>query len=204
MDSNNVNSNDRYELSKLCKQYDVDESILEKCKIKSTEKLLHLRALFDYIDLDGSGAISSEEFLEIFDRINRNNKSKDFIYTEKDIKEFIKKVDGDGNGELDFDEFLMVIAGSMSLQFQKQKLIDAFKTFSVSDNNNIVNINELKMCIQVLYPVTKHGTHYNPNDKNNQYLHDKIHENEINELLSNIPCDADGYFNIKKFVNSIL
>lgn len=60
----------------------------------STEKL---KAAFTLFDKDGSGSISSEEVKEI---LCSGQNIDDQVW-----EEVIKEVDGDGNGEIDFEEF---------------------------------------------------------------------------------------------------
>lgn len=67
---------------------------INKEKLLSKEKL---KAAFTLFDVDGSGAISSEEVKEIL--------CKGQKIDEKVWKEIIDEVDIDGNGEIDFGEF---------------------------------------------------------------------------------------------------
>lgn len=67
---------------------------INKDKLLSTEKL---KQAFQLFDKDGSGSISSEEVKEI---LCSGQKIDDKVW-----EEVIKEVDGDGNGEIDFEEF---------------------------------------------------------------------------------------------------
>ena len=67
---------------------------INKDKLLSTEKL---RTAFSLFDKDGSGSISSEEVKEI---LCSGQKIDDKVWDE-----VIREVDGDGNGEIDFEEF---------------------------------------------------------------------------------------------------
>jgi len=67
---------------------------INKEKLLSIDKL---KAAFSLFDKDGSGSISSEEVKEI---LCSGQKIDDKVW-----EEVIKEVDGDGNGEIDFEEF---------------------------------------------------------------------------------------------------
>ena len=61
-----------------------------------------LREIFDDLDADGSGAIGVDELEEPFIAL-------DLASNRDSINDLIKKVDEDGGGEIDFDEFLTII-----------------------------------------------------------------------------------------------
>lgn len=61
-----------------------------------------LREIFDDLDADGSGAIGVDELEEPFIAL-------DLASNRDSINDLISKVDEDGGGEIDFDEFLTII-----------------------------------------------------------------------------------------------
>jgi calcium-dependent protein kinase len=71
---------------------------INKEKLLSKDKL---RAAFHLFDRDGSGAISSEEVKEILCQGQKID--------EKVWREVIDEVDIDGNGEIDFSEFSIMM-----------------------------------------------------------------------------------------------
>ncbi|VDL89280.1 unnamed protein product [Schistocephalus solidus] len=54
-----------------------------------------VKALLESLDTDKSGTVSAKEFLSVF---------RGMGITEADLKEFIKSIDKNGDGELDIDE----------------------------------------------------------------------------------------------------
>ena len=71
---------------------------INKDKLLSGEKL---KAAFNLFDKDGGGTISSDEIKEV---LCSGQKIDDKVW-----EEIINEVDGDGNGEIDYDEFVTMM-----------------------------------------------------------------------------------------------
>ena len=65
----------------------------------------NLENAFKAFDTDGSGGISIEELKNTLG----GSKIKDYVWTK-----LLDEVDGDGNGELDFDEFKLMMKGLLN------------------------------------------------------------------------------------------
>lgn len=61
-----------------------------------------LKRTFDIFDTDGSGKISSSELKEVMSKLGEE--LNDF-----QISEMIREADKDGDGEIDFDEFVRMV-----------------------------------------------------------------------------------------------
>lgn len=70
--------------------------IAEKVDIKSDKKLLDI---FNLIDVDGSGSISTAEIRELLDALNID-------ILDNEIEAMVQSSDLDGNGFIDYDEFV--------------------------------------------------------------------------------------------------
>ena len=57
--------------------------------------------------------------------------------TEGDLKDIINEVDLDGNGELDFEEFLHLMCWKMKDTNVEEELIEAFKVVDSNQNGKI-------------------------------------------------------------------
>ena len=60
------------------------------------------QAAFNIFDSDGGGEISTRELLKVFKMLG-------FTPTKDELDEIIEVVDQDGSGEIDFDEFLIMM-----------------------------------------------------------------------------------------------
>lgn len=66
----------------------------------------YLKTAFNMFDTDGSGKIDAQEL----NRLLSGDEFKD-IYTADQLQEAISEVDGNGDGEIDFEEFMNMMRG---------------------------------------------------------------------------------------------
>ena len=107
------------ELDNLFNQIDIDKSgtisfeeFLRVTVDKNTiTKKKNLKNAFDYFDKDGSGKLSEKELYNIFSP-NEKNDQKDNEILEY-VKNTIKKYDVNKDGEIDFDEFVMMMTSNL-------------------------------------------------------------------------------------------
>lgn len=62
---------------------------------------------------------------------------------EKELQEMVNEVDADGNGTIDFPEFLTMMARKMKDTDSEEEIREAFKVFD-KDNNGYISANELR------------------------------------------------------------
>ena len=80
----------------------------KEMKRESHEALRNrLRPVFDEFDKDKSGSINKKEMKKVLKKAKLAN------MTDEKIKALIKEADGDGSGEIDFDEFVECIANQV-------------------------------------------------------------------------------------------
>merc|ERR1711874_276320 len=63
--------------------------------------------------------------------------------TEAELQDMINEVDADGNGTIDFPEFLSLMARKMKDTDTEEELIEAFKVFD-RDGNGFISAAELR------------------------------------------------------------
>ena len=85
------------------------------------------QAAFNIFDSDGGGEISTRELLKVFKMLG-------FTPTKDELDEIIEVVDQDGSGEIDFDEFLIMMVMQIKEESKSQDetvLKDAFRILDV-------------------------------------------------------------------------
>ncbi|KAK2723692.1 hypothetical protein QYM36_002136, partial [Artemia franciscana] len=93
-------------------------------------RLLNLRASFALFDQDGAGHITISELTAVMKCLGQNS-------TDAEILAIIKEVDADGNGTIEFSEFLIAMAKSVN----DIEIKEAFDVFD-KDGNGHINVEE--------------------------------------------------------------
>ena len=98
-------------------------------------------------------------------------------------KDMINEVDIDGNGTIDFKEFLGIMVRKMRESDSEEELIEVFKIFD-KDGNGLISSDEL---LNVLVTLGEHIT-----------------IEEVEDLIKEADLDGDGYINYDEFVKLTL
>jgi calmodulin len=86
--------------------------------------------------IDGDGTITSRELGTVMRSLGQNP-------TETELQEMINEVDTDGNGTIDFPEFLTMMARKMRDCDSEEEIKEAFKVFD-KDGNGFISAAELR------------------------------------------------------------
>lgn len=129
---------------------------------------------FSVFDKDGDGTITTKEMGEVLKNMGHNP-------SESDLEEMLKEVDADGNGEIDFDEFLTMMANKMQYKENEDEILDAFKEFD--NGHGFVSVKELRDVLTT--------------------LGDKMTDKEFEEMMSEATITKDGLIQIEEFVSVI-
>jgi len=86
------------------------------------EQIAEFKEAFALFDKDGDGTITTKELGTVMRSLGQNR-------TEAELQDMIHEVDADGNGTIDFPEFLSLMARKMKEQDSEEELIEAFKVF---------------------------------------------------------------------------
>jgi calmodulin len=81
-------------------------------------------------DKDADGTISSRELGTVMRSLGQNP-------TETELRDMVNEVDADGNGTVDFAEFLTMMARRMKDTDGQEEIKDAFKLFDKDGNGRI-------------------------------------------------------------------
>ena len=84
------------------------------------EQIAEFKEAFSLFDKDGDGTITTKELGTVMRSLGQNP-------TEAELQDMINEVDADGNGTIDFPEFLSLMARKMKDTDTEEELIEAFK-----------------------------------------------------------------------------
>ena len=99
------------------------------------EQIAEFKEAFSLFDKDGDGTITTKELGTVMRSLGQNP-------TEAELQDMINEVDADGNGTIDFPEFLSLMARKMKDTDTEEELIEAFKVFD-RDGNGFISAAEV-------------------------------------------------------------
>ncbi|KAI3459435.1 hypothetical protein Pfo_016098 [Paulownia fortunei] len=140
--------------------------------VLNEEQIVEFKEAFSLFDKDGDGCITIEELATVIRSLDQNP-------TEEELQDMINEVDSDGNGTIEFAEFLNLMAKKMKETDAEEELKEAFKVFD-KDQNGYISANELR--------------HVMIN------LGEKLTDEEVEQMISEADLDGDGQVNYDEFV----
>ncbi|KAL1706788.1 hypothetical protein EV121DRAFT_278544 [Schizophyllum commune] len=118
----------------------------------AADQLLEVKDAFESFDRDGNGMITVDELRGVMHSLNRRP-------TDEQIMEMIDKVDVDGDGRVNFREFLMLMGADASFFRPDDMVVDGapsaaekeikeiFRSFD-KNGDGTVSVNELKEILE--------------------------------------------------------
>ncbi|KAI5397774.1 Calmodulin-3, variant 2 [Lathyrus oleraceus] len=95
----------------------------------------------------------------------------------------ISEVDADGNGTIEFDEFLNLMARKMKDTDAEEELREAFKVFD-KDQNGYISASELRHVMM--------------------NLGEKLSDEEVKQMIKEADMDGDGQVDYDEFVKMMM
>merc|ERR1711976_181171 len=142
----------------------------------SVDEIEEIKEAFDIFDVDKSGAISVSELLKAMTTLGFDSKNPA-------IFNMINDMDNDGNGEIEFEEFLDMMTARISDKNTKEDLERVFKLFDEDRTGNI-SLDNLK--------------------KVARELGEDISEEELKEIILRADLDGDGLLTFDDFLEVIV
>jgi len=146
----------------------------------SSKHIEELREAFRLFDKDNDGCITSKEIQTVMHGLRLES-------SDQEITDMINNVDVDGNGSVDFNEFLAMMARSNCRRVEspqrkteEEELRQAFRIFDI-DGNGFVDGNELKI------------TMFN--------LGENLSDKDIKQMLKLADKNKDGKIDYEEFIH---
>ncbi|KAJ7841041.1 calmodulin [Mycena olivaceomarginata] len=122
---------------------------------------------FSLFDKDGDGTITTLELGTVMRSLGQNP-------TEGELQDMINEVDVDGNGTIDFNEFLAMMAKKFQDTDSEEEIRQAFTVFD-KDGNGTISVTELQQVMRS--------------------LGEKLSDREVEEMIREADTDGDGEIN---------
>ncbi|KAJ0234499.1 Calmodulin-1 [Hirschfeldia incana] len=131
---------------------------------------------FCLFDKDGDGCITTEELGTVMRSLGQNP-------TEAELQDMFKEVETDGDGTIDFPEFLILMAKKIKGTDSEEEMKEAFRVFD-KDQSGFISAAELR--------------HVMTN------LREKLTDEEVEEMVREADVDGDGQINYGEFVKIMM
>jgi len=162
----------------------------------SAEQLAEFKEAFCLFDKDGDGRITSQELGIVMQSLGQHP-------TQEELIDMINEMDVDGNGTVDFDEFILMMSKKLSEPESEADIKEAFKVFDK------VSFSDGDFCMSQRVPKTlqKDNNGYISASELRQVminLGEKLTDEEINEMIREADNDDDGQVNYEEFVKMMM
>ncbi|KAL9450823.1 hypothetical protein AB3S75_012542 [Citrus x aurantiifolia] len=140
------------------------------------DQIAEFQEAFSMLDKDGDGCITFEELASAIKSLDQNP-------TKEELRNMINEVDLDGNGTIEFLEFLKLMATKMKENEAQEELKEAFKVFD-KDQDGYISPNELRHVMM--------------------NLGEKLTDEELEQMILEADLDGDGQVNYEEFARMML
>ena len=131
---------------------------------------------FEMFDKNKDGKITIMELANVMRSLNLDP-------TEEELKEMIDEVDLDGNGEIDFEEFVTLMNRRSKETDTEEVILNAFRVFDI-EGNGLLSITDMR---HIMINMTEN-----------------VNEDELDEILINADTDGDGFIKYEEFIRMLL
>jgi calmodulin len=144
----------------------------------SEQDLQEFREVFNLVDTDRGGSISSEELGRLMETLGIKT-------TKEELDLMISEIDENGNGDIDFDEFVMVMSRKVQADYTGNEVKSAFRLF-VREAGPLGTIfgRDLEQALTL-------------------YGKDRLSPEDARSLVSQLDL-SDGRFNFEEYVNMMM
>lgn len=139
------------------------------------EQMNHFKEAFGLFDKSGTGVISARELGNLMKSLGQTP-------TEAELRDLVNEIDINGDGEIDFEEFVTLMARQVTEHDAEDELREAFKIFD-SNEDGFISALELKTVMT--------------------NLGEKLTDEEIDDMIREADFDKDGVINYDEFVYMI-
>ena len=122
-------------------------------------------------DQDGDGTITLNELRTVMQSLGQNP-------TDQELEDMINEVDNDGNNEIDFEEFLTLMARNMQDLDEEKVIKQGFSVFD-ADEDGKITLDDLRRVMES--------------------LGEQLNENQLIEIIKELDSNSDEAIDFEEF-----
>ena len=140
------------------------------------EQIAEFKEAFALFDKDGDGTITTKELGTVMRSLGQKP-------TTAELETMVREIDADGNGEIDFPEFLTMMLRKMNEGNPEKELMDVFMVFD-KDGSGTISPDELRSAMRV--------------------IGEKLTDDEIEDAIKLADKSGDGEVDYDEFIQFVL
>jgi calmodulin len=144
----------------------------------SAEEIAEFQEIFNLVDRDGGGSITAAELGELMDTLGIDA-------TPDEIDAMIKEIDQDGNGDIDFEEFVAVMSRKVNATYTADQVKNAFRVFESNTPAGHVRAEGLMRALCT-------------------YGVEKLTPEQADDLVGQLEVDNNGLINYAEYVSMMM
>ena len=143
----------------------------------SQDQIDEYREIYNIFDADQSGSIQHDEIAQVMRTLGQNP-------TDDEVEQMVSAIDVDGNGEVEFDEFIILMVQQLKKEnMAEEELVEVFKVFD-KNGDGAIGMDDL---------IARFAE-----------LGDPISEDDARDMIRFCDVDDDGEFNFTEFVKVMM
>lgn len=144
------------------------------------ERIAEFREAFELFDKDQDGCITIDELAALMKALN-------LPATDQEIQNMKSEVDVDQNGNIEYKEYISLIARRVRDVDLEEEMIEAFKIFD-TNNDGHLSKDELKVVMQII---------------GEKLVGEPISNEDLEIMWDEADTDQDGYIDYEEFCKVI-
>jgi Ca2+-binding EF-hand superfamily protein len=144
------------------------------------ERIAEFREAFELFDKDQDGCITIDELSVLMKALN-------IPPTDQEIQNMKSEVDVDQNGNIEYKEYISLIARRVRDVDLEEEMIEAFKIFD-TNNDGHISKDELKVVMQII---------------GEKLVGEPISNEDLDIMWDEADTDQDGYIDYEEFCKVI-
>ena len=160
----------------MSRKHLTDEELASAWPYLTRAQVQEFKEALDIFDVDGGGTITAEELGEVMKSLGQKP-------TRAQLEAMVREIDADGDGAIDFPEFLTMMLRKMNEGDPERELRDVFTVFD-KDQSGTISADELKSVMKV--------------------IGEKLTEQEIEDAIRLADTTGDGEVDYDEFIAFVL